>query len=250
MKWTDYDSKKINVVQQKTGQRVWLHCPAPFKEMLDKMSRYGEYIFNSKWKRPYKHAGTLGAAIRNHVEKRLNHSDYSMHGLRKNAGMELALAGCNVPEIMAVLGHKSPKMAIFYVQQADKISLARPRQRSGKRTFRPAMPSAPLNVGQRSSGSSDRVNNARTVLPICRLPHANRCGKLVKATCGKSLKTLNTRNCCRIATNPRRILRATCRNPQPPVGGQNRREISPVEVRTWSLPCASRRCDRLGYRGP
>jgi len=123
MKWTDYDSKKINVVQQKTGQRVWLHCPAPFKEMLDKMSRYGEYIFNSKWKRPYKHAGTLGAAIRNHVEKRLNHSDYSMHGLRKNAGMELALAGCNVPEIMAVVGHKSPKMAIFYVQQADKIRL-------------------------------------------------------------------------------------------------------------------------------
>jgi len=37
--------------------------------------------------------------------------------------MELALAGCNVPEIMAVLGHKSPKMAIFYVQQADKIRL-------------------------------------------------------------------------------------------------------------------------------
>jgi hypothetical protein len=28
-----------------------------------------------------------------------------------------------VPEIMAVLGHKSPKMAIFYVKQADKIRL-------------------------------------------------------------------------------------------------------------------------------
>ena len=37
--------------------------------------------------------------------------------------LALALAGCNVPEIMAVVGHKSPKMAIFYVQQADKIRL-------------------------------------------------------------------------------------------------------------------------------
>jgi hypothetical protein len=37
--------------------------------------------------------------------------------------MELALAGCSVPEIMAVLGHQSPKMAIFYVKQADKVRL-------------------------------------------------------------------------------------------------------------------------------
>jgi integrase len=41
-----------------------------------------------------------------------------MHGLRKNAGMELAEAGATVEEIMAVLGHKTPKMAMFYCQQA------------------------------------------------------------------------------------------------------------------------------------
>jgi integrase len=123
MKWTDYDGAKINVVQQKTGTRIWLHCPAGFKKMLDAMPRHGDYIFNSCWKRPYEHAGTLGTAICIHVQKKLKHPDYSMHGLRKNAGMELALAGCTVPEIMAVLGHKSPKMAIFYVQQADKVRL-------------------------------------------------------------------------------------------------------------------------------
>jgi integrase len=57
------------------------------------------------------------------VQKQLKFADYSMHGLRKNAGMELALAGCSVPEIMAVLGHKSPKQAMFYVKQADKVRL-------------------------------------------------------------------------------------------------------------------------------
>ena len=41
-----------------------------------------------------------------------------MHGLRKNAGMELAEAGAEVMEIMSVLGHKSPKMAMFYCDQA------------------------------------------------------------------------------------------------------------------------------------
>jgi integrase len=92
--------------------------------MLDTMQRHDDvYIFTNAWKRPYKHAGTLGTAIRNLVQKNLGFAAYSMHGLRKNAGMELALAGCSVPEIMAVLGHQSPKMAIFYVKQADKVRL-------------------------------------------------------------------------------------------------------------------------------
>jgi integrase len=124
MQWDDYDGKRIKVVQQKTGERIWVHCPAPFKKMLDTMTRHDAvYIFTNNWKRPYKHAGTLGTAIRILVQKKLGFVDYSMHGLRKNAGMELALAGCTVPEIMAVLGHQSPKMAIFYVKQASKISL-------------------------------------------------------------------------------------------------------------------------------
>jgi hypothetical protein len=39
--------------------------------------------------------------------------------LRKTAGMALALAGCTVPEIMAVLGHTSPRMAIYDVKQGN-----------------------------------------------------------------------------------------------------------------------------------
>jgi integrase len=124
MKWADYDGRRINVTQQKTGERIWLSCPAALKQMLDTMVRHDEvYIFTNNWKRPYRHAGTLGTAIRILVQKKLGFADYSMHGLRKNAGMELALAGCTVPEIMAVLGHQSPKMAIFYVKQASKVSL-------------------------------------------------------------------------------------------------------------------------------
>lgn len=127
MRWNDYDGKEINVVQQKTGERLWLACPAPLRDMLNRMKKkpvHPEFIFTNKWKRPYISAGTLSAALRHHLHS-LQYFDYSMHGLRKNAGMELALAGCTVPEIMAVLGHKSPKMAIFYVKQAEKKLLGR-----------------------------------------------------------------------------------------------------------------------------
>jgi integrase len=77
---------------------------------------------------PAPNAQTLSHAIRNRLEalginpkpedKKPGVKGYTMHGLRKNAGMELAEAGAEVMEIMSVLGHKSPKMAMFYCDQA------------------------------------------------------------------------------------------------------------------------------------
>lgn len=124
MRWTDYDGELIKVVQQKTGEHVWLHCPEPLRKMLDGLPRKGDFIFTNMWGRPYSTAASLSRCLTRHLMK-CGYVDYSMHGLRKNAGMELAMAGCTVPEIMAVLGHRSPKMAIFYVQQADKKRLGR-----------------------------------------------------------------------------------------------------------------------------
>jgi hypothetical protein len=124
MKWSDFDGELIAVRQQKTGEQIWLACPAPLLKMLKAMPRKSAFIFTNMWGKPYASAASLSNSITNHLEK-IGHSNYSMHGLRKNAGMELAMAGCTVPEIMAVLGHRSPKMAIFYVQQADKKRLGR-----------------------------------------------------------------------------------------------------------------------------
>jgi hypothetical protein len=62
----------------------------------------------------------LSHAIRNRLET-LGIEGYTMHGPRKNAGMQLAEAGCTVEEIMAVLGHKTPKMALFYCEQARQM---------------------------------------------------------------------------------------------------------------------------------
>lgn len=45
------------------------------------------------------------------------------HGLRKLRAISLAEKGATVPELMAVMGHASPKMATHYVKQADKMKL-------------------------------------------------------------------------------------------------------------------------------
>jgi integrase len=125
MKWTDFDGKRIYVVQEKTGKKLWLNCPKPFLAALKREQRKTnhEYIFvQPKGGAPYANAQTLSHAIRNRLHA-LGIEGYTMHGLRKNAGMELALAGCTVPEIMAVLGHKTPKMALFYVEQAQQSEM-------------------------------------------------------------------------------------------------------------------------------
>jgi integrase len=123
MKWADYKNGTISVVQEKTDEKVWIACPAVLRDMLDAMPRVSDYIFTNSRGQRYADSTSLSNALRNHLRK-CGFKDYSMHGLRKNAGMELALAGCNPNEIMAVLGHKTPKMALFYAKQADKVRLA------------------------------------------------------------------------------------------------------------------------------
>ena len=48
---------------------------------------------------------------------------YVLHGLRKSAGVAMAEAGATVEQIMAVFGHKTPKMALYYCREANKRKL-------------------------------------------------------------------------------------------------------------------------------
>lgn len=129
MRWDDYQRGAIYVVQEKTGAKIWVACPKPLAKLLDSMPRVSEFIFTNSRGKQYGSAHELSVALRTLLRKcgyskPGDEATYSMHGLRKNAGVELALAGCSVQEIMAVLGHETPKMAIYYCRQADKLRLA------------------------------------------------------------------------------------------------------------------------------
>ena len=129
MKRTDFDGERVRLVQEKTGSHLWLKCPKPLRAALEKAHYVSEYLLNSIWKRPYADSTTLGHAIERHLKK-LGIDGYTMHGLRKNAAVELAEAGATVEELVAVLGHKTPKMALYYCKLASQRTT--PRSKCGR----------------------------------------------------------------------------------------------------------------------
>ena len=50
-------------------------------------------------------------------------SKYTLHGLRKAAGVRLAERGATVEQLMTFFGWRSPRMALYYVREANKKKL-------------------------------------------------------------------------------------------------------------------------------
>ena len=95
-----------------------------------------DYILNNTFGRPYKNADALSGVIKRVLTDDLKGAAHlATHGLRKNAGIALAEASCTVLEIQAILGHKTPQMAFYYTEQANKGRLAdsanRKREQAG-----------------------------------------------------------------------------------------------------------------------
>lgn len=110
---TDHDGEKIQVVQSKTGVKVWIKCHKDLKPHLDRNIAdarrqgilngtfirgirghpMGERYFATRWDVVAARTGTL----------HLNRQD-----LRRTAVIRLAEAECTIPQIAAITGH-SPK---------------------------------------------------------------------------------------------------------------------------------------------
>jgi integrase len=123
MKWSQFDGDGIQVRQQKTGNLLWIPCHSRLKAALEGMERRSEFILTTQQKRGYS-AGSLGNMIQE-ASARLGAKDYTAHGLRCNAAVTLIEAGCEVPQVMAILGHKTWKEAMRYAAQRDQKKLAR-----------------------------------------------------------------------------------------------------------------------------
>jgi len=101
--WSAYDGKVIRLQQSKTGARVVIPVGAPLKKALDATQRRSPVIlvnsegqpwtpdgFRSSWRKACAAAGITGLTF---------------HDLRGSAVTRLALAGAEVPEIVAITGH-------------------------------------------------------------------------------------------------------------------------------------------------
>jgi site-specific recombinase XerD len=125
MKREHYDGTYFELVQKKDRSKTPMKIKAPklLRDVLAKAKKSNsEYLLTHKWGRAYS-AQSLSLRIREAL-RRIKHPEYTTHGLRKNAGIMLAENGATVPQIMAALGHKTPKMALYYCRLANQKLLA------------------------------------------------------------------------------------------------------------------------------
>src|SRR6516162_6690350 len=123
MKWSQFDGEFIEVRQQKTGALLSIPCHKTLRAELAKMPRVAETILVGDRGAPISSI-TLGAAVRAQL-RQMGAAGYSIHGLRKNAAVGLADAGCNVMEIAAITGHKTLGMVEHYSKRRNQRLHAR-----------------------------------------------------------------------------------------------------------------------------
>jgi integrase len=149
MRWSDYDGEGIAVRQLKTGTTLWIRCHAKLKAALDHAPRLSEFILTNRYGNGYKAGGfcDMIAAGTAHIGAK----ECTAHGLRCNAATALAEAGCSVPEIMAITGHRTFREAQRYTSHRDQKKLsdravAKWERHAARRVANPG------TRGQRASG--------------------------------------------------------------------------------------------------
>lgn len=126
MRWSDYDGEGINVIQQKTGTKLWIPCPATLEAELDRWreNRTAVTIITNSLGRPYK-GWSFASMFSREISKHQELSGLVFHGLRKTAAAKLAEAGCSTHEIASITGHKSLAMLQHYTLEAEQKTRAR-----------------------------------------------------------------------------------------------------------------------------
>jgi integrase len=123
MKWSQFDGEYIEVRQQKTGTPLSIPCHKALRTELESMPRVAETILIGERGRSLT-GKSLGALVRQALRE-MGVNGYAIHGLRKNAAVALADAGCEVFEIAAITGHLSLEMVQHYAKRRDQRRHAR-----------------------------------------------------------------------------------------------------------------------------
>jgi integrase len=118
LNWSDFDGTKIHLIQQKTKERVSIRVHRKLLKLLEVTPRNHERMLTNRRGKPYN--GDVLSREMKQTLKSIDAGRYTLHGLRKSAAVALAELGCSELEIMAVLGHKTSKMAAHYCRDANR----------------------------------------------------------------------------------------------------------------------------------
>lgn len=122
MQWADFDGEYMAVVQEKTGAKIWIYCPARLREYLASLSTQGRYIMARNLTQPLGKRAVQKAVedVREIIGAKSGDDRLVIHGWRYTAARQLAEAGCSDAEIQSVTGHKTLAMVQKYRAQANQ----------------------------------------------------------------------------------------------------------------------------------
>lgn len=129
MRWTDYQPRgnrwMIQVVQQKTGTKVWIPAHPKLMALLDVTPRINEYILNTTRLTPFTRTSSISGTIRNALKNAGFAGDgYSGHGLRTAAACELMECIGDIYMVASITGHKDLKVLQGYLAEVNQEKLA------------------------------------------------------------------------------------------------------------------------------
>ena len=129
MRWSDYDGHEICVIQSKTGAELWIPPTERLRQVLNeaKAEAIGLTILANQRGEPLTYHQMARSFRRNRSAAGIE--GVSLHGLRKNATIALAEAGCSNAEIKAITGHTTDAMVELYSKGARQKTMARNARR-------------------------------------------------------------------------------------------------------------------------
>lgn len=123
MTWDDIEDGGINLVQEKTGVELWVPFTPDLAAYLDALPRGARTTIITRrdgGKMSYRWMLNLFDQAKQSADV-----DRHMHGLRKNATVELIEAGCSEEEIRSITGHQTSEMIRLYGKGARQRTLAK-----------------------------------------------------------------------------------------------------------------------------
>ena len=132
MRWSDIEEQDgrqgINVIQQKTGVRLWIPFAAAFAEHVGTWERKPPFFLvlksnGEQYTRPQLSTAWYEERDSNEALKPLKEAGLVLHGLRATAVVRLRKVGATVLEIASMIG-MSEQMVARYSRLADKTELS------------------------------------------------------------------------------------------------------------------------------
>lgn len=109
MTWAQYDGVAIRLQQKKTGKRLVVPLTAALRDRLDNVEQAGSVICLNSHGKPWTADGfktSFAAAKAVAIEQGAkNIATLTFHDTRGTAVVNMAIAGCTVPEIASITGH-------------------------------------------------------------------------------------------------------------------------------------------------